>query len=141
MGPQDHSGANVEAFMAVIRAGESGDVYNRLLGGGMFFSYTDHPAVNQGFAGVGNSHAAGAYQFQPGTWKEAQSALGLADFSPENQDAAAVYLVQRRGAYDDVRAGRIAAAVERLKPEWQFFQNWSLAKVVNEYETYGGTLA
>jgi hypothetical protein len=33
------------------------------------------------------SHAAGAYQFQPGTWQQYAEPLGIHDFSPASQDA------------------------------------------------------
>jgi hypothetical protein len=35
---------------------------------------------------AGVSHAAGAYQFQPGTWAKYAAPLGITDFSPESQD-------------------------------------------------------
>ncbi len=134
----DYGAGNLSAFLATIRLGESGDVYNRLYGGGYFTSYADHPTFTVGFSGSNNSRAAGAYQFQPGTWKEAQAALSLPDFSPDSQDAAAIFLIKRRGAYDDVLAGRVSIAREKLKQEWAFFQDWQVARVVNQYELFGG---
>src|SRR4051812_2380519 len=50
-------------------------------------------AGNMGPAGI--SHAAGAYQFQKGTWHQYAKKLGIKDFSPASQDA--VF----RAAYED----------------------------------------
>jgi len=44
--------------------------------------------------GLGNSHAAGTYQFQPGTWKPYAEKYGLNFQNPADQDAAAWYLAQ-----------------------------------------------
>lgn len=139
---KDMSG-NIDAFLQVIKIGESNDNYRALLGGGNFSSFSDHPVYTDGFKGVGNSHAAGAYQFQPGTWKDAQTALGLPDFSPASQDAAAVYLIRRRGAYDDITMGRIDVAVGKLAGEWEMFKTgkWPLSTVIANFTEYGGNVA
>ena len=139
---KDMSG-NIDAFLQVIKIGESNDNYRALLGGGNFSSFSDHPVYIDGFKGVGNSHAAGAYQFQPGTWKEAQAALGLPDFSPSSQDAAAIYLIRRRGAYDDIAMGRIDVAVGKLAGEWEMFKTskWSVSTVITHFTEYGGNVA
>ena len=42
-------------------------------------------AGKEGPAGI--SHAAGAYQFEPDTWRKYASVLGIKDFSPASQDA------------------------------------------------------
>jgi len=52
------------------------------------------------------STAAGAYQFIYPTWRR----LGQPDFTPESQDAAAVELLRRLGAYDYILTGQIDAA-------------------------------
>jgi muramidase (phage lysozyme) len=66
-------------------------------------------------AGLGKnqytSTAAGAFQFLSRTWDECAKALGLTDFSPASQDLAAVFLIDRRKALDDVLAGRFDEAV------------------------------
>jgi hypothetical protein len=41
--------------------------------------------------------AAGAYQFLPSTWREAQAATGVTGFTPEDQDKAALWLLRRYG--------------------------------------------
>src|SRR5215469_6406971 len=43
------------------------------------------------------SHAAGAYQFEPATWAQYASRLGVTDFSPRSQDAVAAACWQAEG--------------------------------------------
>ncbi|MFL6675884.1 MAG: glycoside hydrolase family 104 protein [Massilia sp.] len=110
----------VWAFLQLIRAGEGTtgpDGYRTMFGGGLFASYADHPrrAITRGSI---TSTAAGAYQFLSRTWDEMASAYGLADFSPANQDVAAVGLIKRRGALADVLAGRFRDAIDKCSKEW-----------------------
>ncbi len=110
----------VRAFLALIRAGEgtsSGQGYRMHFGGSLFTSYADHPRRAITRSGL-TSTAAGAYQFLSRTWDEMASKYRLADFSPANQDVAAVGLVKRRGALADVLAGRFRAAIEKCNKEW-----------------------
>lgn len=91
--------------------------YRVLYGGGLFASLERHPevTVHRRYS----SAAAGAYQFLPTTWREASRKLALRDFSPANQDQAALYLVDRRGALEAVdRAGLGSAVLARLSREW-----------------------
>lgn len=79
------------ALLDTIAGTESGGAYNVLNGGEKFSSFEDHPRrVGRG----GTATAAGRYQFVKGTWDRAARALGLKDFSPENQDKAAWWLAQ-----------------------------------------------
>ncbi len=64
------------------------------------------------------STAAGAYQILFGTWQELQSKLKLPDFSPASQDRAAIELIKRRKALEDVLAGRFAQAILKCRKEW-----------------------
>jgi hypothetical protein len=53
------------------------------------------------FAGQ-NSRAAGMFQFEPGTWKNAvlglrQEGVNITDFSPKSQETVATYLLQHEG--------------------------------------------
>lgn len=111
---------NVAAFLRVIRAGESGQdesAYRVMFGGSRFDSFADHPRITNTASGY-TSTAAGAYQFLSKTWDECAKALSLPDFSPESQDLAAVYLIKRRGALDDVIAGRLDDAIQKCAKEW-----------------------
>lgn len=125
---------NVAAFLAAIRYSEGtdrqGDPYRVCYG----YTHTigdlsDHPAITGEWAGVPldnlgpryaglKSTAAGAYQFIRPTWLAAKKALHLSDFGAESQDAAAVWLIDRRGALDDVRAGRLDDAAAKCAAEW-----------------------
>jgi muramidase (phage lysozyme) len=65
--------------------------------------------------------AAGAYQFIRPTWQDLKTKLKLPDFGPESQDKAATELIKRRGALEDVKAGRIATAISKCRKEWASF--------------------
>lgn len=145
---------NIDAFLWTIRVSEgtSGlNGYSTLFGGRLFSSFADHPrilveAVSNGK--ILKSSAAGAYQILRRTWDEVRVKLGLADFSPASQDAAAVELIRRRGALADVRAGRFATAVDKCKKEWASLPGAgygqpenSLARLQNAYVSAGGMLA
>ena len=67
------------------------------------------------------STANGKYQILHSTWQDAQRALQLPDFSPQSQDAAAVYLINRRNALNDILSGSFDAAVQKLSKEWASF--------------------
>jgi hypothetical protein len=83
--------------LAAIGLYESGDNYSIGVGGvnlsGSSLSALGFPVWN----GTGNSHAAGKYQCEPGTWNPPAKLLGVWDFSPESQDAIAAYLYNQQG--------------------------------------------
>jgi muramidase (phage lysozyme) len=115
---------NVRAFLHTIRVGEGTSDpmgYRRHFGGTHFDSYAAHPN-HVITAGLGHnrysSSAAGAYQFLSKTWAECAAVLELRDFSPRNQDIAALFLIDRRRALDDVLAGRFEQAVAKCAREW-----------------------
>lgn len=111
---------NLAAFLAVIRAceGTSGpNGYRTLFGGKLFESYADHPRVRVPFKAT-YSTAAGAYQILEPTWGDFIKAEGPHDFSPDNQDLCARWLIKRRGALADVEAGRLRAAIAKCALEW-----------------------
>ncbi len=150
----DTEDRNVRAFLMMIRAGEgTADAggYSRLFGGQQFSSFADHPRlkITRTFAGKPlTSSAAGAYQFLIQTWDECRRALDLPDFTPASQDAAAVYLIRRRGALADVKAGRFAEAVRKCAKEWASLPGSpygqpvkTMAQARQTYETNGGTYA
>lgn len=142
--------ANLQAFQRMIRyaegtAGANG--YRTMFGGRLFDSYADHPRKYWPYANTTTS-AAGAYQILERTWDEVKAALGLPDFSPASQDAAAAYLIRRRGALGDVYAGRFAEAVRKCNKEWASLPGSpygqptkTLADVQRIYIAAGGNLS
>ena len=115
---------NIAAFLWMIRncEGTAGpDGYRTMFTGKKFDSFDDHPnqPITAGVNGKGlTSTAAGAYQFLTGTWKEIKKQLNLPDFTPASQDKACVQLLKRRGALDDIKAGRFTQAIIKCNKEW-----------------------
>lgn len=129
---------NVGAFLDMLRRAEGTagqpDPYRVTYGyRHIIQSLADHPSVtgewsglvlsdamcaNAGFGPGCKSTAAGAYQIIRPTWIRLRNRLGLPDFSPASQDAAAVELLRQRGALAAVEAGDLERAVHIARHEW-----------------------
>ena len=116
---------NIRRTLDAIRYAEGTDKgeagYRTMFGGDTFdtsggWRHPDRVVNRPGYS----SAAAGAYQFLPGTWNEASKAVGATDFSPANQDRAALFLIERRGVSLDklAKSGFDDDDLERLAPEW-----------------------
>jgi muramidase (phage lysozyme) len=139
---------NLQAFLRVIRAGESSQddsAYTAMFGGEHFTSFADHPrrVITKGRY---TSTAAGAYQFLSRTWDGLVRQYGFADFSPASQDLGAVALIAGRGALADALAGRIEAAIAKCGREWASLPGSpygqpvrTLAQALATYAEFGGT--
>lgn len=132
------AGRNVAAYLSMIRQAEGTanavDPYAVCYGyAHQIKDFSDHPAVtgewpgqrlpdamcaNAGFGPGCVSTAAGAYQIIRPTWQRIRESLGLVTFTKASQDAAAVELIRRRGALEDVKAGRIESAITKCRNEW-----------------------
>lgn len=159
---------NVRAFLTLIAYSEGTerafDPYSVVYGyKHTIQNFSDHPAVTgewrgerlsdamcaaAGFGPGCISTAAGRYQIIKPTWLQAKEALGLTDFGPESQDRAALWLIERGGAMDDVRKGRVGDAVMKVRRTWASLpgSGWSqpersLPSLVAAYTAAGGTLA
>lgn len=160
--------ANVSAFLAMIQWAEGtarhGDPYRVLYGHAEWSGdLSAHPA-ELGWPGVRLtdlqcsgaglspgciSTAAGAYQITRSTWRGLRSRLGLVDFGPDSQDAAAIELIRERGALDLVRAGDLTSAVARVRRVWASLPGAgyagqsmrSIAELESAYTNAGGALA
>lgn len=111
---------NLKAFLIMIQYSEGTlgkDAYRKLYGGGLFDDLSKHPNRPVSKWGL-TSTAAGAYQILNKTWQGLSQKLKLTDFSPQNQDRAAIELIARRKALDDVMAGRFAQAIAKCRKEW-----------------------
>jgi len=112
---------NMNTTLATIRTSEGHGTpipYNILFGGWKFESYDQHP--NKIISKWGhNSSAAGAYQFLYGTWTSHAKRLGLKDFSPASQNAAAMYEISLvKGATEAIHAGNYQQALNSLSGKW-----------------------
>lgn len=129
------SGASAEAAKRMvldkISSGEA-TRYNELYKGGSFESYADHPRIRQviteGPHKGETSDAAGKYQFLSSTYDGEKAKLGLRDFSPASQDAAAWDLAQStyrtaagRDLLADAQGGKVDYA--KLSGQWPSLAN------------------
>lgn len=117
------SNPNVRKMLDVIANAEGvKHGYNTIFGNERSDDLKTHPNVKKEFTqtdGKKNSTtAAGRYQFLKGTWDRVSKRYGLNDFSPKNQDLAAVALILGRGALGDVIKGDFTKAVGKLGGEW-----------------------
>lgn len=110
---------NVQRFLAYINAYEGSPKPNETFGHKKFDSFADHPRKLIPFGKKGDkTSAAGLYQFLAGTWDEQKKKLGLKDFSPANQQRAAIGLLKDKGALDAVVAGDFDKAKYKVRNIW-----------------------
>lgn len=151
-GFNDMQATNLAAFLWMIRVSEGtagAEGYRTMVGGSLFDSYADHPRVLVDLPRLGiKSSAAGAYQILRRTWDGVAKKLGLVDFSPASQDAAALELIRQRGALAAVREGRFADAVGKCRKEWASLPGAgygqhenTLSRLMAAYEQAGGVYA
>lgn len=100
--------AEGRALLSTIGAGESQGNYRARYNQPDFHDYGAHPntyaKITSGPNKNRTSNSAGRYQFISTTWADQQKKLGLKDFSPQNQDAAAWNLAKE--AYAQKYRGR-----------------------------------
>ncbi|MFW2086518.1 hypothetical protein [Acinetobacter baumannii] len=96
--------------------------YNTLFGNERFDDLSRHPNISKEFTQTdgkkNRTNAAGRYQFMKDTWDDVSKQLGLKDFSPKNQDIAAVALLARNGALPSVLKGDLKTAVQKSGSTW-----------------------
>ncbi|RZG74730.1 glycoside hydrolase family 104 protein [Acinetobacter sp. WCHAc060025] len=120
---QAYSNPNMRKMLNLIAASEGVKYgYNTLFGNQHFDNLSTHPNIRKAFKqtdGATNyTTAAGRYQFLKSTWDNTAQKYGFKDFSPQNQDLAAISLIAGRGALDDVLKGDFKNAISKLGPEW-----------------------
>lgn len=166
--------SNERAFLALIEyaegtgrnpyTGATVDAYRTCYGyKHVIQSFADHPAVtkewwgeilppkmcrNVGLSAGCKSTAAGRYQLIRPTWLDIKARLKLKDFSPDNQDRAALYLIERRGALQDIHAGRLPEAIAKCRAEWASLPGAGygqperrIGSLVAAFKAAGGTVA
>jgi muramidase (phage lysozyme) len=119
--------SNLAAFLDMIAfsegtAGRGDDGYNVIVGGSLFYDYSDHPRKLITLRPGLKSTAAGRYQILMRISDAYCSLLNLNDFSPENQDRIAIRLIsEKRGALADIEAGKIKSAISKVRKVWASF--------------------
>jgi len=101
-------------FLSALALGESGNASNALTLGFGGSDLSGDPADQFGFpqwAGEGNSHAAGLFQFQPSTWDSVASQYNLNFSNPQDQSAGAWYVAQQ--AYSNATGGDLSTALSQ----------------------------
>jgi len=100
----------------------SGGGYDIAFGGGKLASLDAHPRRYYEFTQTdgkkNQTSAAGRYQFLAKTWDDVAKQLGLKDFSPRNQDIAAIELIRRAGALGQLEGGDVSGALAKLGGVW-----------------------
>ena len=111
--------------------------YNTQFGGGQFDGSKGHPSQVIQRPGVSSS-AAGGFQFMPTTWKEANQGKNV-PMTPTNQDAAADFLITRRGV--DL-SKPLEGQLGKLSGEWASIPTYMGTSYYNmdgkPYATAGG---
>lgn len=136
---------DTQALLDAISSAEgTGGDYNIIVGGGRFESYEQHPNIIGVRTKAGPSTAAGKYQITKQTWDYLQKKYPeLTDFSPENQDKAALYLATER--YKQGTSGRSLIADLAFGNtgylRYALQDTWTGIKVYKDFEkTYLGNL-
>ena len=139
--------ANVQAFLRVIREGESGqgdDAYRLENGGRLLPAYQiEHPSKGMRSP---PGKAFGAYQFLASTWAGLVKKYGFTSMTPNQQDEAAIALIVERGALDEIERGEFDRACFLLGDCWTSLpggaeQNAATRRARETYIRHGGAFA
>lgn len=132
----DEVPAAAKPLLQLIAARESGGRPNVYYGNTTFddlSKFPDWPGV--ALPDGRRTHAAGKYQFQPGTWQRTAGTAGITDFSEVNQDRAAYVLASgeyRRRTGRELTAdlqdpGRADGVLQTLTPHWPVLKGLTAA--------------
>ena len=129
---------NLRATLSMLKKAEAGSsntplAYNSWNSGDVFttHSYTASPKDYQGHPGINpnsKSSAAGAYQF---LWRF----YTMPDFSPTNQDKAALRLMTTKG-YNAAILGNVRSFVEECQERWTSLKEWSIEDLQSTFNAY-----
>ena len=125
-----HKDMRVKAFLDLLAHGE-GTSYHpdaahavdqyRMTFCGKMRSFKDHPRIKC-CNPVGNrvicATASGRYMFLQKTWDWVSEKIDAHDFSPQNQDLAAIYLLIYSGAMEEILRNNIPAAMRKASRYW-----------------------
>lgn len=130
----------------MIRAclGTNGPEGYRVYGNQLADDLSKHPNTLFPIDAWTSSTRAGAYQINYRTWYGLAQNWGFQDFSPANQDRAAIDLIRQAGALSDVMAGRLLLSISKCSRQWPILpgvtdKSKSLAFARRMYLAAGGT--
>lgn len=147
---------NAQAFLATIRRSEgtykTANPYAATFGEAFTIEdFSDHPHALgwPGYLWKGiHETASGAYQITYPTWVRLKAKLGLPDFSPASQDAAAIELIREAKALDAVNGGMVMDAILACSGIWASLPGSTsgqpqtqLGTLVQAYTSAGGGFA
>ena len=148
--------SNLTAFLRLIRQGESSqeDIgYRLLVFNGLFQSFADHPRIHfdrvtrqriddwKSAPPNSTTSAAGAYQIVETTFDSWCKATGPHGFTPEEQDACALWLISQHPAAEaEILAGKPVGAAGALGGVWTSLASMTYETIVDVFTTYGGVL-
>lgn len=128
--PADPTQASFLSALALTETGSNPNAYSEGFGGGLLAGLptdaTGFPIWGGSSTAAGPTHAAGAFQFQPGTWGPLAQAFGLNFGNPSDQNDAAWILAQQK--YTAATGGDLETALASgqysqvqgaLAPTWQ----------------------
>ena len=96
--------------------------YNTIFGNERLSNLSAHPNVRKQFKQTDGkmnvTTAAGRYQFLKGTWDGLSRQYGFKDFSPQNQDLAAVALLAQNGSLPYILKGDYQTAIGKSGGTW-----------------------
>lgn len=112
-----------QQFLSALALGESGGFGSPETVGFGGTNLSGYPTDQYGFpqwGGVGNTHAAGIFQFQPGTWDPVAAEHGLNFQNPSDQAAGAWYVAQQAdpSLYQDLQSGNFQKVQSALSSIW-----------------------
>ena len=140
---QERNDPAIRAFLDTIAVAE-GTYSARAKGysmmyprGKTFKGFDAHPAVVSCAMSYNRqlcSTAAGRYMFLENIWKTIAKRLDLHDFSPLNQDLAAIYLLHEKKALDAIKRGDVREALDRTKNIWASLPGSPHKQPVKKYD-------
>lgn len=116
------------SFLSALALGETGNSSYAATEGFGGANLENSPTNQYGFPqweGSGTTHAAGIFQFQPGTWDSLASQFNLNFGNVSDQEAGGWYLAQQayqgktgRSLYDDLSSGNLGSVNSALQSIW-----------------------
>ena len=126
---EDLKHPNVQKALQYVNAYEGKPKANQMFGYKEFNDLSRHPNIPIKFNDKGDiTTAAGTYQITAPTWEEQAKKQGLKDFSPENQDRAAVGIMRDIGALDAFKEGNFDKAKQLLGTKWASIPGSTIGK-------------